>query len=665
MTKPTTQHFGAFFREALVQRVDDSGVDGAEVFFEAVYSTGSATRRHDWDIGPYNEELSIDPAHIRGDRLDAGIVPILLDHVPTVRNTVGIVNKHWIEGGKAYVRFKMETGTPEADAIVNKLRQGIIRTVSVGYRVHKMTQITAASATEKTPTFRAIDWEPWEISFTPIPRDAGATLRSEGDADAYPCEIILTRNTTGEPSMTTAANPAPAATTTPEAVVPAPIETRAAVTPTPAPAAPADPTAAIQAAIEAERQRSSEIRNLCTRHAMDATFTEALVLQGRSVQDAGNAILEQLAARAAATPTNTQTAVVGHSYDDPDVLVRAYVDALAAKVSDRIKPEGKALEFMGRGLMEGFQEILVARGERPIFNKIKLAERAFMSTSDLPVALGNAMHRVMDADYEAAPTTYKEIASQSDYVDFRDHEHLRGTEFPPLQELGEGGEIKRATIGDGRLEKSRINTKAVIIPFTRELFINDSIGWLQQHFSKLGRRVAAQENKAVWDYILSNPKMQYDNKAVFHADHGNLHASAVASPDVAVLSLIRAALRAHKSEGIPLNFTLKTLFVDPTLETDVEKLATSLLATALGDVNPFSGKFRVVVEANLDTHNAWYAATDKADAPVITFGYLSGNSGPQVSTKEGWSTLAAELRVVHDFGFGVIGDKGIYKVRKS
>lgn len=664
MTTPTIQHLGTVFREAMIRAADVSG-DGTEVLFEAVYSTGAATRRYDWEIGPYDEELSIDPAHIRRDRLSAGIVPILLDHVPTVRNTVGIAVKDWIEGGKAIVQFRLETGTPDADAIVNKVRQGIIKTVSVGYRVHKMIEVTAKAAKDKIRTLRAVDWEPWEISFTPIPRDAGATVRSEGDAAAYPCEIILTRNTTGEPSMTTAiqANP----TIAPE-VVPTPIETRAVVTRavvTPAPIDPTDPTAAIHAAIEAERQRSSEIRNLCTRHAMDAAFTEALVLQGRSVQEAGASILEALAARAAATPTNTQTAVVGFSYDDPAVLLRAFEDALAARVSDRVKPEGKALEFMGRGIMEGFQEILVARGERPIFNKIKLSERAFMSTSDLPVALGNAMHRVMDADYAAAPTTYKEIASQSDYVDFRDHEHMRGTEFPPLQDLGEGGEIKRATIGDGRLEKSRINTKAVIIPFTRELFINDSIGYLQQHFGKLGRRVAAQENKAVWDYIASNPKMQYDNKAVFHADHGNLHATPVASPDVAVMSLIRAALRAHKSEGIPLNFSLKTLFVDPTLETDAEKLATSLLATALGEVNPFSGKFRIVVEANLDSHNAWYGATDKADAPVITYGYLSGNSGPQVSTKEGWSTLGAELRVVHDFGFGVIGDKGIYKVKKS
>lgn len=656
MTTPTVQHLGTIFREALIRSAEVVS-EGAEVLFECVYSTGSATRRYDWEIGPYNEELSINPAHIRRDRLAAGIVPILLDHVPTVRNTVGNAVEDWIEDGKAIVRFKMETGTPDADSIVNKLRQGIIKTVSVGYRVHKMTEVTAPGTKDKIRTLRAVDWEPWEISLTPIPRDAGATVRSEGDAAAYPCEIILTRNTPGEPSMTTAipANQTPA----PE-VVPATIETRAAVTP-----APVDPSLAIRAAIEAERQRSSEIRNLCTRHAMDATFTEALVLQGRSVQEAGNAILEQLATRAAATPTNTQAAFVGHSYDDPAVLVRAFEDALAAKISGTIKPEGKAIEFMGRGIKESYREILVARGERPIFNDLELAKRAFMSTSDLPTILGNVMHRVMDQDYQAAPSTYKEIATQSNYVDFRDHEHLRGSEFPPLQELGEGGEIKRATLGDGRLEKSRINTTAIIVPYTRELFINDSIGYLEQHFGKRGRRIAAQENQAVWDFIKSNPKMQYDGKTVFHADHGNLHATPVASPDVAVMSLIRAALRAHKSEGIPLNFSLKTIFVDPTLETDAEKLATSLLATALGEVNPFSGKFRIVVEANLDSHNAWYGATDKADAPVITYGYLSGNSGPQVSTKEGWSTLGAELRIVHDFGFGVIGDKGIYKVRKS
>lgn len=655
MTIRNVQHLGTIYREATVSRAEADDED--DVTFEAVYSTGAAVRRWNWDVGEFSEELEVTPSAIRTGRLNTGGFPILLDHRQSVRDLVGVVLSHRIENGKAYVKFKMERGTPEADAILNKLRQGILKNVSVGYHPHRMRE--EISSDSQIPTFRVIDWEPVEISLVAVPADAGAVVRKEGDQAAYPCEIIRSNpaTTQGEPSMTiaTQANPTPA----PEATT-AGTETRAAA-PTPV-----DVNAAIARALETERQRSTEIRTLCETHQIDAVTSDRLVTEGRSVTEANAVVLQVLAERSAATSTNTTTrAQVGHSYDDPAVLTRAFEDALAARISSRIKPEGKAVEFMGRGLKESFREILAARGERPIFNDIKLAERAFHSTSDFPVMLSTAMHRVMDADYTAAPSTYKEIATQSDYSDFRDHEHMRGSEFPALQDLGEGGEIKRSTIADGRLEKSRINTQAVIIPFTRELFINDSIGYLQNHFGKMGRRIAAQENKAVWDFIASNPKMMYDNKAVFHADHGNLHGSVVASPDVDILSKIRAALRAHKSDGIPLNFTLRTLFVDPTLETEAEKLATTIQAIVTGEVNVFSGKFNVVVEANLDSHNAWYGATDKADAPVVTYGYLSGNSGPQVATKEGWSTLGAELRVVHDFGFGVIGDKGIYKVRKS
>ena len=107
MTKPTIQHFGAFFREALIHRVDDGGADGAEVFFECVYSTGAATRRVDWEIGPYNEELSIDPGHIRRDRLDAGEdegiflgVDVVGDDGHGIAITHGL-EQHFAKGGLA------------------------------------------------------------------------------------------------------------------------------------------------------------------------------------------------------------------------------------------------------------------------------------------------------------------------------------------------------------------------------------------------------------------------------------------------------------------------------------------------------------------------------------------------------------------------------------
>lgn len=655
MTQRNIQHIGTIFREASI-RLLEAGGDDADVVIEGVYSTGSAVRRWDWDLGPYNEELSIDAAHIRRDRLDAGVVPILLDHVPTVRNTVGIVFEDWIEGSKAYFRAKLERGTPDADAILNKVRQGIIKTVSVGYRVHKLLEVTTAG--EKLPTLRAIEWEPWEISFTPVPADAGAKLRKEdGNASVYPCEITRSNPvSTGDTSMTTAtqANQTPA----PE-VVPAPIETRAAVTPA------ADPSAAIQAAIEAERQRSGEIRNLCTRHAMDAAFTEKLIVEGRSVQEAGSAILQALAERSAATPTNTTTASVGHSYDDPAVIRSALVEAYAFKVSPGQRPDGKAREFIGRSFLEGFGELLQARGERVEISREKLAERALHTTSDFPVILGDAAHRVIAPDYEASAPTYKQIANQIQFTDFRPHYVLKTGEFPALEKLGEGGEIKSKSIDDAKQESAQLETKAVMIGVSRNLLINDSLGQVAGILAKYGRRIAAQENKAAWDFLKSNPKLLSDGTALFHANHKNLYPTAVASPDHDTLSAIRAMLRKHETDGIPHNFSLKTLYVDPDLETDAERLAASILAAVTGEVNVFSGKFGVIVEPNLSSHNSWYAATSVSEAPTLVYGYLNGAEGPQVDTREGWNRMGMELRIVSDWGIGLNGEKGIVRVNKA
>jgi len=647
------------YREATVTRAEQ--MEGADDnVFVACYSTGAAVRRWNWDYGDFLEVLSVQPGHVRTGRLDSGALPILLDHEQGVRNTFGVVERAWIDNGQGFVQFRMETGSPDAEAVLNKVRQGIVRSVSVGYRIHSLTETKDG---DKIPTLTATDWEPFEISLVSVPADAGATVvRKDGDDGAYPCHLILNRSVspTGESHMKTIKKIVDGIEVEVTVADDAAEANRGI-----APVAPAvDAQAIATRAVEADRARQHAIRTLGRKFNIDADVIDDMAARGLTVEEANGKVLDIMAERSHSTQTSS-TIRVGHSYDDPAVLSRAFEDALAAKVSANIRAEGKATEFLGRSMLEGFAEILVARGERPIFSKEELVARALHTTSDFPVMLSTAMHRVMQADYAAAPTTYRQIGTQSNFGDFRDHEYMRGSEFPALKPLGEGGEIQAATINDARLEKTRVGTEAIRIPLSRNLLINDSTGYLTQHFGKLGRRIAAQENKAAWDLVLANPKMNYDGKSAFHADHGNLHAAPVASPDIAILSAIRAALRSRKSEGIPLNFNLAWLIVDPSLETDTEKLATSILAAVTGDVNPFSGKFKVIVEANLDAHNAWYGATNPADAPVLTYGYLGGNSGPMVDTQEGWSRLGMELRVVHDFGVGFIGDQGIYKVKKS
>ena len=58
---------------------------------------------------------------------------------------------------------------------VTKIRDGVIRNISVGYRILQ-TVATAATATALA-VLRVTEWEPIEISAVPIPADPGAQVR--------------------------------------------------------------------------------------------------------------------------------------------------------------------------------------------------------------------------------------------------------------------------------------------------------------------------------------------------------------------------------------------------------------------------------------------------------------------------------------------------------
>jgi HK97 family phage prohead protease len=141
------------------------------------WSTGAKVLRGFFD--PFYEELSLDPKHVRLGRLNGG-APLLEAHQGAdLSSVLGVV----VEGtarvngteGTATVRFARSEDDRRADEIFRKVKDGIITNVSVGYRVLKFEKTDDA----KIPTYRAIDWEPFELSLVPIGADAGAGVRSE------------------------------------------------------------------------------------------------------------------------------------------------------------------------------------------------------------------------------------------------------------------------------------------------------------------------------------------------------------------------------------------------------------------------------------------------------------------------------------------------------
>src|SRR5678815_4962848 len=162
---------------------------------DVTWTTGARVLRGFFD--QFWEELSLDPRHVKMDRLNNG-APLLDAHNgDALGGVIGVVEKARLEKtrGVATVRFARAEDDPNADAIFRKVKDRIIRNVSVGYRVHKMEKVSDGE--NETPVFRAVDWTPYEISMVPMGADAGAGVRTES-AKTNPC-VFVTRQETEMP----------------------------------------------------------------------------------------------------------------------------------------------------------------------------------------------------------------------------------------------------------------------------------------------------------------------------------------------------------------------------------------------------------------------------------------------------------------------------------
>lgn len=171
--------------------VRSESFDEADNTIEVIWTTGAAVRRWDWRRERYySEVLEVTPKSVRLDRLNAG-APFLDTHDDwSLRSVLGSVvpGSAKVANGVGTARVKLSRSEQDA-AIVEKIRDGIIRNISVGYAIHKVVK-TDANGDGIDDEWRVVDWEPLEISAVPVPADAGSQIR-KGDGEALmPCEFV-------------------------------------------------------------------------------------------------------------------------------------------------------------------------------------------------------------------------------------------------------------------------------------------------------------------------------------------------------------------------------------------------------------------------------------------------------------------------------------------
>lgn len=652
---------------------------------EVIWSAGARVRRASFFGEPYDEELSLDPAHVRLERLNAGAPFLKVHEIGTLDAVIGSVvpGSARIENGRGIAQVRISERA-DVEAIWRDIQAGHIRAVSIGYQVHRFDISKPDGGRE---LWRAVDWTPFEISAVPVGADPAAGFRAKGEHH----DCVLHRRdvptTEGASPMTDKTPAAPAdqtnetaateeTTMTDEKTGAAEAQTHAADTrsqPGPSnqrsasakPEVP-DTEAVVTRAREAERDRVSTIYDLAGRLNLERSFAEDLVKRGVGVDEARRLILDQVAAKSDETRTFPHVSVPLGGRDERITRRDAVANALLHRYSPTLfQLEDAARQYRGMTLLELARESLGNAGVNTRgLSRDEVATRALHSTSDFPEILAAVTNKTLRQAYEAYPRTFMLFCRQVLATDFKAMHRVQLGEAPQLLEVGESGEFKRGTLGESK-ESYKVKTYGRVVAITRQVLINDDLDAFTRIPAMYGNSIAQLESDVVWGIVTSNPAMA-DGTALFHANHRNL-AGTGAALDVTSVGAARAAMA--KQTGLDkktvLNIRPAFLIVPAALELKAEQLvAQNLVPAATASVVPQSIRtLAPISEPRLDaaSETAWYLAASPNQIDTIEYAYLEGQQGAYIETRNGFDVDGVEIKCRLDFGAKAIDWRGLYK----
>jgi len=652
---------------------------------EVIWSAGARVRRSTLFGEPYDEELSLDPTHVRLDRLNAGAPFLKVHEIDTLDAVIGSVvpGSARIENGRGIASVRISERA-DVEPIWRDIQAGHIRAVSIGYQVHRFEVSKPEAARE---LWRAVDWTPFEVSAVPVGADPAAGFRAQSplhdcvlhrrdvpatqtgaipmtdkpnapaaEAKDQPSDPIATEDTTMTEPKTPVAEPKAVAS-----------ETRAQPKPQKADTAAAPDTEAVATrARETERDRVSTIYDLAGRLNLERSFAEDLVKRGTDIGEARRLILDQVASKSEETRTFSQVSIPLGGRDEQITRRDAVANALLHRYSPTLfQLEDAARQYRGMTLMELARESLGNAGVNTRgLSRDEVATRALHSTSDFPEILSAVTNKTLRQAYDAYPRTFMLFCRQVLATDFKAMHRVQLGEAPQLLEVGESGEFKRGTLGESK-ESYKVKTYGRVVAITRQTLINDDLDAFTRIPAMYGNSIAQLESDVVWGIITGNPAMA-DGNALFHTNHKNL-AGTGAALAVDAVGAARAAMA--KQTGLDkktvLNVRPAFLIVPASLELKAEQMvAQNLVPAATSNVVPQSIRtLAPISEPRLDaaSETAWYLAASPNQIDTIEYAYLEGQQGAYIETRNGFDVDGVEIKCRLDFGAKAIDWRGLYK----
>jgi len=621
---------------------------------ELVWTTGARGRRGYYKR--YYESLSLDEGHVRLERLNKR-APLLSAHNGwSNRAVIGQImpGTARIEDGEGRCTARLSQADSAADDVF-KIREGILVNCSVGYDVYEY-EVTQREG--ELDEYRAVDWEPYEVSIVPMPFDMDSQVRSlrghDPDQPAPPEFFLPEQERTMPPEKTETDTPA-------DNVVDLEKVTREAE----------------KNARAAEKQRITGIRATATKlEVTDEELVTRLIDGNVSVDEARKQLIDAHAEKAEEHRTDPHFGA--GDQDELDKRLKGMEDALCYRAKPRQGPKGKETGFeeteQGKAyrhysLIDVCTDLLHARGVRELKRRSKyeiarmaLQMRSAIATGDFSDLTVSTARRVLRQGYTEVNPVYQMFAGKRDTPDFKQTKELVFGGLGTPQLIPEGGEFKHVseTLGGKAWELSTYGHKMAL---TLQAILSDDLSAFQRKSFAFGQAARRLENKMFFDLLLSNPTT-YDGAAMFSAARGNVVAGGSANdPSKTQYSLMEAIL--GKQTGMDadedLDLEMEYVLGGRDQRTNMQSMRVQLTPdTTANAVPPEMRDYVPVNTARIDRTDGdlYFGCVSPAQVEAFIYAHLRGMEGPAVEQENAWNSLAVEWRAYNFFAVSAIDHRG-------
>lgn len=637
---------------------------------QVVFATDTPVHRFDWrEWEEFDEVLLIENAALMLERLDAGSVPFLKDHANSVDTTLGRVMKVWIDKGEAWAQIKL-SGRKAHEDLINDIKDGILRNISVGYAVHEYDRLPKGKDQVRRK-YIARKWELLEVSLVGVPADHKSSVRSKdgGNEDHFITINDLTESNMSQDNQGVNTPPTPPVTPPQPPVTPPTEQQRSHVD--------------VEQIRAEERRRFNEINEYSRTLGLSDEFAASLINSSKTIDQCRAALLEEAKTRNVAQKvvnvnSANQQPTVGEfrKVAVAGMLMRAGYGQIAEKQFDaKVLEEGHVLRSVS--LLDLAKESLYASGvsthEVRRMTAFEVVKRAITSsTSDFAVALQDLNNIILLNNYRTQKLIWNQFCATGSNGDFRENKRMRGGSLGNISRLQENGEYKTKVIPDADFEKTQVSTWGEMINISRKMIVDDQFGYFTTLASSLGAAMARTIEVEVFKALFLNngngPNL-VDGNPIFHSSHANITTAGGLTVEKLNEAYVLMRKQMEKNKNDYIEVTPQVLLID------VARRGDALIYNS-AEFNPDTtnnrnipnkvrGLFGNIVDSPRMDDSAYYIFANPAEFPVLEVTYLNGQTEPMMEYEIGFDVDGVRLKIRHDFDVNAVGYRGAVKVPKT